>query len=162
MSLTDSHQFANENRISAGRQLLQRLHVDMPLLLCLLILAIIGGFVLYSASDRDTELLVRHALRLLVGFVIMLSLAQLQPETIRFWSPWLFAIGLILLLVVLAFGESGGGAQRWLNFGLFRFQPSEIMKLAVPMMIAWYLCNAAIPPAPGRLLIALALLIAPT
>ena len=118
--------------------------------------------VLYSASDRDTELLLRHILRLLVGFLVMLGIAQLQPSTIRYWSPWLFGIGLLLLLAVLAFGESGGGAQRWLNFGLFRFQPSEIMKLAVPMMIAWYLCSAAIPPSPGRLLLALVLLVLPT
>ncbi|MDZ7662031.1 rod shape-determining protein RodA [Thiohalophilus sp.] len=162
MSPTDQHQFANENRTSAGRQILQRLHLDLPLLLALLILAVIGGFVLYSASDRDTELLVRHALRFLIGFVIMVSLAQLQPETIRFWSPWLFSIGLILLFAVLLFGQSGGGAQRWLNFGLFRFQPSEIMKIAVPMMIAWYLCTAAIPPTPGRLLISVLLLVVPT
>jgi len=162
MSLTEHHQFANENRLSASRQLLQRLHLDLPLLLGLLILAIIGGFVLYSASDRDTELLVRHALRLLIGFVIMIGLAQLQPETIRFWSPWLFGIGLVLLFAVLLFGLSGGGAQRWLNFGLFRFQPSEIMKIAVPMMIAWYLCNAVIPPSPGRLLVSVLLLVVPT
>jgi len=162
VSLTSSYQFANENRISASRQLLQRLHIDLPLMLTLLSLAVIGVFVLYSASDRDTELLLRHILRLLVGFLVMLGIAQLQPSTIRYWSPWLFGIGLLLLLAVLAFGESGGGAQRWLNFGLFRFQPSEIMKLAVPMMIAWYLCSAAIPPSPGRLLLALVLLVLPT
>lgn len=162
MSPTDSHQFANENRISSGRQLLQRLHLDFPLLLGLLILAIIGGFVLYSASDRDTELLVRHALRFLVGFILMVGLAQLRPEAIRVWSPWLFGMGLILLLAVLLVGQAGGGAQRWLNFGLFRFQPSEIMKIAVPMMIAWYLCKTAIPPSPGRLLISILLLVIPT
>jgi len=162
MSLTDSHQFANENRISAGRQLLQRLHLDLPLLIVLLMLAVIGGFVLYSASDRGTDMLIRHALRLLIGFVIMVGIAQLQPDTIRHWSPWLYALGLILLLAVLAFGQSGGGAQRWLDFGLFRFQPSEIMKLAVPMMLAWYLCITAIPPSPKRLLVALLLLIVPT
>ncbi|MFP3873161.1 MAG: rod shape-determining protein RodA [Thiohalophilus sp.] len=162
MSPTDHHQFTNPNRISAGGQLLQRLHLDLPLLFTLLILAVIGGFVLYSASDQNTELLVRHSLRLLIGFVIMVSLAQMQPETFRFWSPWLFGIGLILLFAVLLFGQSGGGAQRWLNFGLFRFQPSEIMKIAVPMMIAWYLCNAAIPPSPGRLLVSILLLVVPT
>lgn len=162
MSLTDSYQFANENRISAGRQLLQRLHLDLPLLLALLVLAVIGGFVLYSASDRGADLLIRHALRLLIGFIIMVGIARLQPDTIRHWSPWLYALGLLLLLAVLAFGQTGGGARRWLDFGLFRFQPSEIMKLAVPMMLAWYLCIAAIPPSPKRLLVALILLIVPT
>lgn len=162
MSLTDSYQFTNENRLSASRQLLQRMHMDFTLLLALFVLALIGGVVLYSASDRDTELLIRHALRLLIGFAIMFGIAQLRPDTIRHWSPWLYALGLVLLLAVLAFGDTGGGAQRWLDFGLFRFQPSEIMKLAVPMMIAWYLSLAAVPPSPLRLLVALGLLVLPT
>jgi rod shape determining protein RodA len=162
MSLTNSHQFANENRLSASRLLLQRLHLDFPLLLSIIILAIIGVFVLYSASDRNTDLLLRHGLRLLIGFTIMFAIAQLQPNTIRYWSPWLFGLGLLLLLLVLAFGDTGGGAQRWLDFGLFRFQPSEIMKLAVPMMLAWYLSAAAIPPTLLRLLVAVVLLVLPT
>lgn len=162
MSLTNSHQFANENRLSASRVLLQRLHLDFPLLLSIIILAIIGIFVLYSASDRNTDLLLRHGLRLLIGITIMFAIAQLQPSTIRYWSPWLFGLGLILLLLVLAFGDTGGGARRWLDFGLFRFQPSEIMKLAVPMMVAWYLSAAAIPPTILRLLVAVALLVLPT
>jgi len=162
MSLTDDNQFATETRLSAGRYLLQRLHLDLPLLLALLLLAIIGMFVLYSASDQNIELVIRQSLRLLLGFVVMIAVAQLQPDTIRHWAPWLFGIGLLLLIAVLAFGEVGKGAQRWLDLGLFRFQPSEIMKLAVPMMIAWYLCEAAIPPPFVRLLIAVAMLVVPT
>jgi rod shape determining protein RodA len=162
MSLTDDNQFATENRLSAGRYLLQRLHLDLPLLLALLLLAIIGVFVLYSASDQNMDLVIRQSLRLLIGFAVMIAVAQLQPDTIRHWAPWLFGIGLLLLIAVLAFGEVGKGAQRWLDLGLFRFQPSEIMKLAVPMMIAWYLCEAAIPPPFLRLLIAVAMLVVPT
>ena len=162
MHLTDETSFSNENRITAGRQLLLRLHLDLPLLLALLVLVILGGFVLYSASNQNIDLVIRQSLRLLLGFVVMIAIAQLQPDTIRFWSPWLFGIGLLLLIGVLVFGDVGKGAQRWLDLGLFRFQPSEIMKLAVPMMIAWYLSEAAIPPPPGRLLIAVTLLIVPT
>jgi len=88
--------------------------------------------------------------------------AQLSPDSIEHWSPWLFGLGLIMLVAVLAVGEIGKGAQRWLDLGLFRFQPSEIMKIAVPMMVAWYLAEAALPPARLRLLIATIILITPT
>lgn len=162
MNLTNEMQFANGNRLSAGRQMLQHLHLDFPLLLGLLLLAVTGVFVLYSASDQNIELVIRQSLRLLLGFIVMIAVAQVQPYTIRFWSPWLFGIGMLLLIAVLVFGEVGKGAQRWLDLGLFRFQPSEIMKIAVPMMIAWYLCEAAIPPRLGRLLIAVTLMVVPT
>ncbi len=162
MNLTNEMQFTNENRLSAGRQMLQHLHLDFPLLFGLLLLAVTGVFVLYSASDQNIELVIRQSLRLLLGFVVMIAVAQVQPHTIRFWSPWLFGIGMLLLIAVLVFGEVGKGAQRWLDLGLFRFQPSEIMKIAVPMMVAWYLCEAAIPPRLGRLLIAVTLMIVPT
>jgi rod shape determining protein RodA len=92
----------------------------------------------------------------------MLAVAQISPRTIQNSAPWLFAAGLIMLIAVLLLGDIGKGAQRWLNLGLFRFQPSEIMKIAVPMMIAWYLSEATLPPRRLRLLIALAILILPT
>jgi len=162
MSLLNSPQYADENRLSTGRRLLLQFHIDLPLLLGLLALAATGLFVLYSAGDQDMELVTRQAIRLLIAFVVMLTVAQLSPDSIEHWSPWLFGLGLIMLVAVLAVGEIGKGAQRWLDLGLFRFQPSEIMKIAVPMMIAWYLAEAALPPARLRLLIAIIILIAPT
>jgi len=162
MSLLNPPQYADENRLSTGRRLLQQFHIDLPLLLGLLALAATGLFVLYSAGDQDTELVTRQAVRLLIAFVVMLAVAQLSPDSIEHWSPWLFGLGLIMLVAVLAVGEVGKGAQRWLDLGLFRFQPSEIMKIAVPMMVAWYLAEAALPPARLRLLIATIILITPT
>jgi len=162
MSLLDPPQYADENRLSTGRRLLLQFHIDLPLLLGLLALAAAGLFVLYSAGDQDMELVSRQAIRLLIAFVVMLTVAQLSPDSIEHWSPWLFGLGLVMLVAVLAIGEIGKGAQRWLDLGLFRFQPSEIMKIAVPMMIAWYLAEAALPPARLRLLIATIILIAPT
>ncbi|MGW8228233.1 MAG: rod shape-determining protein RodA [Gammaproteobacteria bacterium] len=162
MSLLDPPQYADENRLSTGRRLLLQFHIDLPLLLSLLALAAAGLFVLYSAGDQDMELVSRQAIRLLIAFVVMLTVAQLSPDSIEHWSPWLFGLGLVMLVAVLAIGEIGKGAQRWLDLGLFRFQPSEIMKIAVPMMIAWYLAEAALPPARLRLLIATIILIAPT
>ena len=162
MSLLTPPQYADENRLSTGRRLLLQFHIDLPLLLGLLALAAAGLFVLYSAGDQDMELVTRQAIRLLIAFVVMLTVAQLSPDSIEFWSPWLFGLGLIMLVAVLAIGEIGKGAQRWLDLGLFRFQPSEIMKIAVPMMIAWYLAEAALPPARLRLLVAIIILIVPT
>jgi rod shape determining protein RodA len=162
MSLHYASQFADENRLSSGRRLLQRFHIDLPLLLGLLALAGTGLFVLYSAGDQNMELVTRQGIRLLIAFVVMLTIAQLSPDSIEHWSPWLFGLGLIMLVAVLAFGDVGKGAQRWLDLGLFRFQPSEIMKIAVPMMIAWYLAEAALPPVRLRLLMAIIILIVPT
>ncbi len=162
MSLIDNSGFADETRLSTGRRLLQRLHIDLPLLLGLLILAGAGLFVLYSAGDRNLDLIDRQTLRLSLAFIVMLALAQLRPSTLRFWAPWLFGIGTAMLVAVLVFGDVGKGAQRWLDLGLFRFQPSEIMKLAVPMMLAWYLAETPLPPSRSRIAMATLLLIVPT
>ena len=162
MSQLYTSQFADENRLSSGRRLLLRFHIDLPLLLALMALAGTGLFVLYSAGDQSMELVTRQGIRLLIAFTVMLAVAQLSPDSIEHWSPWLFGIGLIMLVAVLAIGDVGKGAQRWLDLGLFRFQPSEIMKIAVPMMIAWYLAEAALPPVRLRLLIAIIILVTPT
>src|SRR5262249_14728967 len=73
-------------------------------------------------------------------------LARVNPNFLRRASPWLFAFGIMLLLIVDGIGYIGKGAQRWLDLGIVRFQPSELMKLAVPMMCAWYLHERALPP----------------
>jgi rod shape determining protein RodA len=98
----------------------------------------------------------------LIAFSLMIAVAQLRPDTIQHWSPWLYAVALVMLIAVLVLGVIGKGAQRWLNFGLFTFQPSELMKLALPMIIAWYFADHGIPPRPMRILLALVILIVPT
>lgn len=120
-----------------------RLHLDLPLFLGLLLLAGLGLIVLYSAdADRiDSQLL-----RLAIGFGVMLVMAQIPPENFLRWTPWLFAIGIGLLAAVLVAGIVGKGAQRWIGIGGLRFQPSEMMKLVMPMMIAWYLRETPLPP----------------
>lgn len=155
-------QFSDENRVSTAQKILLRLHIDLPLLLSLLLLSAVGLFVLYSAGDQNTDLIIRQLTRLLIGFIIMLAIAQVSPAVIQHWAPWIFGIGLLMLIAVLLLGEVGKGAQRWLNLGLFRFQPSEIMKVAVPIMIAWYLAEAALPPRRLQLLTALLILVLPT
>ena len=153
-SSSSSAGFKEENRISAGRRLLYRLHIDLPLWIGIMLLATMGMVVLYSAGSQSIELLNRQFVRLFIAFIVMIAIAQINPSTLKHWAPWLFGIGLLMLIAVLVFGEVGKGAQRWLNLGLFRFQPSELMKIAVPIMTAWYLAEAPLPPRRGRLIIA--------
>lgn len=131
----------------------RRLHLDGPLLGGLCALITIGFIILYSAGGRELDVIMRQAIRLTMALGIMLILAQIPPGRYQAWAPWLFAIGISLLLGVLIGGRIGKGAQRWLDLGLLRFQPSEIMKLAVPMMLAWYLHPQRLPPNTTVLLI---------
>ena len=129
-----------------GRRALQVIKLDWPLLLGLLAVSGLGLVVLYSAGQRNVDLVLGQAMRLGLGFAIMLALAQLPPAHLRFWSPWLYLAGLLLLVAVMVVGDISKGAQRWLDLGVVRFQPSEIMKLAVPMMMAWFFAEKPLPP----------------
>lgn len=128
------------------KTLAQWLHLDFPLLTGLLMLSGFGLFVLYSASGADMAEVKQQGMRLLLAFGIMLAVAQVSVLQWQRWAPWLYLAVLILLGLVLGFGHIGKGAQRWLNLGLFRFQPSELMKLALPMAMAWYLARRSLPP----------------
>ncbi len=119
--------------------------VDMPLLIALLMLLSLGLVVIYSASGENTDLLVRQSVRIGFSLLILLLCCRLSPITLKRWSPLLYGIGLGLLCVVLVYGFIGKGAQRWIDIGFFRFQPSEIMKLAVPMMMAWVITQPVFP-----------------
>ena len=133
-----------------------------PVLLVLLALIIgIGLAVLYSASGQDMAMVKRQAVRLGFGVFIMLVISQVPPRILRDWTPWLYGLGIALLLATWVLGE-GRGTQRWLDIGLFRFQPSELMKLAVPMMIAWVLHPRVLPPTWKAIGITLSLLLIPT
>ncbi len=155
-------EFADTTRLSGGRRYIRGLHIDLPLLLSLLLLAGIGLVVLYSASEQSNDVVIKQLIRLTIAFGIMFAVAQLSPDTIEHWSPWLFGVGLVMLVAVLLLGEVGKGAKRWLDLGLFTFQPSELMKLALPMIIAWYLSDTTLPPRFSRIIISLALILLPT
>ncbi len=131
--------------------LLARFHLDAPLLMGLFAASGVGLLVLYSAGHQDADLLQRQLVRLGVGFVVMAALAQVPVRKLRRWTPWLYAVGVMMLIAVLIVGDVGKGAQRWLDFGILRFQPSEVMKLAVPMMAAWFLAAGRIPPSIGSI-----------
>jgi rod shape determining protein RodA len=126
--------------------LLQRIHLDGPLLVGLLALCGFGLMVLFSASDQDSGVVERQLVRLGIAFAFMIAVAQVSPARLRSWSPLLYVLGVLMLIAVLLVGDVGKGAQRWLDFGFVRFQPSEMLKLAVPMMLAWMLSTRALPP----------------
>jgi rod shape determining protein RodA len=140
---------------------LERLHLDKTLLYALLALAAISMFVVYSGSAKDTSATFGHFMRLLLGFTVLLLVAQIRPEILERWSPYVFVAGMLLLIAVLAIGVIGKGAQRWLHLGFLRFQPSEIMKLAVPMMLAWFLARGNLPPTLSKLGLAFLLMAIP-
>lgn len=134
---------------------------DFILLLVISLLAALGLFILYSASNENMGMVQNQAMRLLLGMGLMLALAQISPERYQQWSPWLYFAGLFLLVSVLIIGHVGQGARRWIDLGFFRFQPSEIMKLAMPMMLAWFFSNKTLPPSFKYLLMSSLILLIP-
>jgi rod shape determining protein RodA len=132
--------------LSSTAKLLSALNLDGPLLVGLGLLALYGLAILYSASGQSVDTIVRTLVRIALGTAAMLALTHASPNFLRRLSPWIYVLGVLLLLVVELTGVIGKGAQRWLNLGIIRFQPSEIMKLAVPMLAAWYLHDRPLPP----------------
>lgn len=121
-------------------------HIDLPLLYALVIFMLISLATIYSASSQNLAAVGAQFVRYLVGFGLMYAVAQVRPETLRLWSPPIYGVGIALLLVVLVLGTIGKGAQRWLVLGPVTLQPSEIMKLGLPMMLAWAFSKTALPP----------------
>ena len=145
-----------------GTKLSSRLHLDAPLLAALLLLVLGGLSVLYSAGGGDLNLVVRQAIRLGAGFLILLVLAQIPPRSYRFWTPVIYALGVVLLALVVLVGTEAKGATRWLTLpGIGRFQPAELMKLAVPAMVAWFFSERNLPPTRLDVLAALGLIFLP-
>lgn len=141
--------------------LLNRFRIDWMLLIGLLFLCIAGLFILYSASNQNKAMMTGQMLRFGFAFILMFVIAQIPPNQFKRFAPWLYGLGLLLLVIVLGMGAISKGAQRWLSVGLFRFQPSEIMKLAVPLMLSWYLSEHPLPIKPKALFIACVLIIIP-
>jgi rod shape determining protein RodA len=163
MRFSDTHRLIMSKAEPLGDigRVLRRVHIDNVLLGALLLLSTLGLIVLYSAVGQNLDLWLQQFIRLSVALAGMVIIAQLPPDLMRRWTPWGYLFGMALLILVLLLGEVGQGAQRWLNLGI-RFQPSEIMKLAVPMMVAWYLHDRPIPPKAMHLLVIAVIIAAPT
>jgi rod shape determining protein RodA len=144
--------------MARGPGLAARLHVDLPLLVLLLALTAYGLFVLYSASGQSMGAVVRQGRYFVLAYIVMLLGAQISLQRYARWAPWLYVVGVGMLVAVVFAGVGAKGAQRWLQIGGFRFQPSEIMKLAVPLAVAGFLAERNLPPRFVYVLGALALL----
>jgi rod shape determining protein RodA len=160
--LYDESEYSTTRRtLTASAVLLRRLHLDGPLLAALAAVAAFGLFVLYSATGENFAQWLRQVEYLVLSLVTLVALAQVPPAWLRRVSPLLYALGIVLLFVVAVHGTVGKGAQRWLTVGPARFQPSEIMKLAVPMMCAWYLRERPLPPSLRDVLVLLLIIAVP-
>jgi rod shape determining protein RodA len=126
-------------------RVLTRPRIDLPLACGLFVLAVVGLVTLYSAGDGSLALVGGQAGRFVLGGALLLLVSRIPPPVLRGWTPWLYAISTTLLVLVALLGE-GHGANRWLNLGVMRFQPSELLKLTMPMMVAWYLHPRQLPP----------------
>ena len=137
MNRISEHSIKKYIRLSLG--------IDLPLLFFIMLLSLTGLIILYSASNQSYAVLLRQIAHLLSALVLMFVMAFIPPHKYKAWTPYLYTVGLVLLFAVMIIGKIGKGAQRWLDLGIFRFQPSEIMKLAVPMMLAWVIEKYKLP-----------------
>lgn len=127
------------------RSFWQYIHMDVPLLVGIILLLLMGLLILYSAGAQNIYMLERQTFRIGLSVIIMFLFAQIPPIVYQRWAIWLYIVGVILLFAVLIVGHIGKGAERWLNLGFIRFQPSELMKLAIPMFLAWYFHKTHLP-----------------
>lgn len=135
-----------EKNLPSQKSFWKKIHIDIPLLLTLICLAIFGLIILYSAGNEDFSLVKQQMFHIAVAVVVMGIFSQISPHTYERWAPVIYILGLFLLLSVLILGHVNKGAQRWLGAGSFRFQPSEILKLAIPIMLSYVLSRPPLPP----------------
>ena len=127
-------------------RILDALHIDGSLLLALLAVCVAGLVVLFSAAGENFSIFIGQAARVGLGLGVMTAVAQIPPRVMRMAAPFLYTIGVLLLVAVAVVGDVAMGAQRWLDLGFVRFQPSELLKIAVPLACAWYLHERPLPP----------------
>ena len=145
---------------SEQKSILYRLHIDLYLLAGIIALLSISFFILYSVAGID--MVIKQIIRIGLAFSVMFFMAQLSPEFYLRWTPYIFLACVLLLIAVLVFGHVGKGAQRWLDLGFTKFQPSEIMKLIMPFMVAYYISQYTFPPRFKHIIIALLIILVPT
>ena len=135
--------------------------IDLVMIVALIMLTVLGSLTLFSASGESERMMNNHLFHLILAGILMLLASQIPGHLLNRWSIWIYGFGVFVLVLVLLQGAMGKGAQRWLELGGFRFQPSEVMKLAVPMMVASYLSKKNLPPSFQDVFIAAILVIIP-
>lgn len=139
----------------------QQLRLCPWLLFYIFLLSSFGLIILYSASGQSQSMMIKQLARLGLSFCLMVIFAQIPAYRFKHWSVGTYLLGLGLLVAVMLAGKIGKGAQRWLDLGILRFQPSELMKLIVPMMLAWFFSKQNLPTNYRSFFIAGVLLIIP-
>lgn len=142
---------------SRGESLWRRVHIDPIMLLILLIITFLGLLVLYSGSGQSYSMMKRQVVFFMIAYFAMFVFAQINMKFLCRVAPWMYGFGIMLLILVLVIGVGAKGAQRWISLGFFRFQPSEVLKLAVPIMIAAYFSKRSLPPRFKHVVLCLAL-----
>jgi len=140
----------------------QRLHIDFPLFLAFLAIFMISLTAIYSASDSNIDAVINQGIKILISISAMLVVTQFSPLSYARIGPWLYFLCLILLILVLVIGETRNGATRWLNIGITSFQPSELMKIAMPLMIARYIARGALPPDVSSVALSITIVLIPS
>ena len=163
MIFDEMSQSRTRRTLTAGTRTLRALGLDGPLTGVLALIVCIGILVVYSASGQNVKMVEHHLGNIAIAVTALLVLAKFSsPQYLRLFTPAMYITGILLLAVVAVTGHIGKGAQRWLDIGPLRFQPSEIMKLAVPMMCAWYMHERPLPPTFWDLLVMGVLIMIPT
>src|SRR3974390_982606 len=163
MIFDEFSQSRTRRTLNVGGRTLRALGLDGPLTGVLALIVCFGILVVYSASGQNSKMVEHHLANIAIAVAAMLVLAKFAtPQYLRLFAPIAYVIGVLLLIVVEARGHIGKGAQRWLDVGFMRFQPSEIMKLAVPMICAWYMHERPLPPTFKDLLVMGILIVIPT
>ena len=157
---------ANNNKdifsLKPSEGLQQRLHIDFPLFLAFMAIFMISLTTIYSASNSSIDAVVNQGIKILISISAMLVVAQFSPLNYARVGPWLYFLCLVLLILVLAIGETRNGATRWLNIGIISFQPSELMKIAMPLMIARYIARGALPPDVSSVALSITIVLIPS
>jgi len=157
---------ANNNKdifsLKPSEGLQQRLHIDFPLFLAFMVIFMISLTTIYSASNSSIDAVVNQGIKILISISAMVVVAQFSPLSYARIGPWLYCVCLVLLILVLIIGETRNGATRWLNIGITSFQPSELMKIAMPLMIAGYISRGALPPNVSSVALSITIVLIPS
>ncbi|WP_420885570.1 peptidoglycan glycosyltransferase MrdB [Candidatus Profftia tarda] len=138
------------------------MNIDKTFVLCILSILTYGTLVMWSASGQDIDIIERRIYQIFIGLCVMIAMAQIPPRLYEIWALYLYILCILLLILVDAYGQISKGAQRWLDLGFLRFQPSEIAKIAVPLVVARFINRDVCPPSIKNTCIALTLILMPT
>ena len=157
---------ANNNKdifsLKPSEGLQQRLHIDFPLFLAFMVIFMISLTTIYSASNSSIDAVLNQGIKIMISIFAMGVVAQFSPLSYARIGPWLYCVCLVLLILVLIIGETRNGARRWLNIGITSFQPSELMKIAMPLMIAGYISRGALPPNVSSVALSITIVLIPS